>query len=203
MPPRRTRPPALPPREKILRAARRLLNSKGFERLSLRAVARSARLAPSSLYEYFDGRDELLEAVAASSLRELHELLVVACRGEADAPSQLLNAASAYLEFARTRAREFELVFSRTRPPKQVAPPADSPLLPIVAAIVRAVEEGALTPNAGLSPLDMALSIWTQVHGIAVLRTRYLADTQGFDEKARQLVAASINAWSPRNRAQS
>lgn len=84
-----------------------------------------------------------------------------------------------------------------------LVPPADSPLLPIVAAIVRAVEEGALTPNAGLSPLDMALSIWTQVHGIAVLRTRYLADTQGFDEKARQLVAASINAWSPRNRAQS
>lgn len=197
---RRLRPSALPPRERILRAARRLLEAKGFERLSLRAVARRAHLAPSSIYEYFDGRDQLLEALAAVALRDLNDLLVVACRSEGTVALQLLNAATSYFDFARTRSKEFELVFSRTRPPHQVAPPADSPLLPIVAVIARGIEEGALAPRADLSALDLALSVWTQVHGIAVLRARYLADTFGFDDKARQIVAASVDAWSPRRK---
>lgn len=114
--------------------------------------------------------------------------------------SQLLRAADAYLEFAHTRPREFELVFSRPRPPDQVGLPAHSPLLPIVVAIRRAVEQKTLTPSEGLTPLDMALSLWTQVHGIATLRTRYLAETHGFDEKARRIVTATVGAWSHRPR---
>jgi AcrR family transcriptional regulator len=189
---------ALPAREKIMRSASRLLRAKGFERLSLRAVARGARLAPSSLYEYFDGRDELLEAIATAALLDLQQQLTAACRTEGPAKAQLLTAAVAYLAFAQTRSKEFELVFSRTRPADQVAPPAHSPLLPIVAVIASAVESGEFVPGAGLSSLDLALGLWTQVHGIAVLRARYLADTVGFDEKARQIVAACIDAWSPR-----
>lgn len=51
----------------ILDAARRQLAESGASSLSLRAVARSLDMAPSGLYRYFNGRDELLTALITDS----------------------------------------------------------------------------------------------------------------------------------------
>jgi AcrR family transcriptional regulator len=184
-----------PPRDRILRVARRLLARKGFAELSLREVARQAKLAPSSIYEHFSSREALLEALAIAALDELREELVGGCAVEGSASDRLLNAASMYLDFSVARRSEFELIFSRSRPADQVEPPAYSPLMPIVAEISRAVGSGEFTAPGELGVLDMALSLWTQVHGMAVLRTRYLASTVGFEQTARRIISATIEAW--------
>ncbi|MDQ2727014.1 MAG: TetR/AcrR family transcriptional regulator [Actinomycetota bacterium] len=51
----------------ILDAARRQLAESGAASLSLRAVARSLEMAPSGLYRYFNGRDDLLTALIIDS----------------------------------------------------------------------------------------------------------------------------------------
>ncbi len=51
----------------ILDAARRQLAEGGAATLSLRAVARSLDMAPSGLYRYFRGRDDLLTALIIDS----------------------------------------------------------------------------------------------------------------------------------------
>jgi AcrR family transcriptional regulator len=51
----------------ILEAARRQLAERGASSLSLRAVARSLDMAPSGLYRYFNGRDDLLTALIIDS----------------------------------------------------------------------------------------------------------------------------------------
>src|SRR3712207_5252969 len=59
------------PREAILAAARALILEKGPEQLSLREVARRSAYSPAALYEYFDGKDALIQAVADESLAQL------------------------------------------------------------------------------------------------------------------------------------
>lgn len=61
-------------RATILDAAHRLLQQKGFEALSVDAVARAARVSRSSVYHQFHSRDGLFLHLIAESLRRLqHE----------------------------------------------------------------------------------------------------------------------------------
>jgi AcrR family transcriptional regulator len=55
----------------ILDAARRLLEKKGFESLSVDAVARAAGVTRSSVYHQFHSRDGLFLHLIAESLRSL------------------------------------------------------------------------------------------------------------------------------------
>jgi len=58
-------------RSSILEAARRVAARDGARDLSLRAVAAEAGFAPAALYGYFQGKDELLLALAADDLSSL------------------------------------------------------------------------------------------------------------------------------------
>jgi AcrR family transcriptional regulator len=186
-----------PASTRIARVARRILLARGHEELSLREVARLARLAPSSLYEHYANREALLDALAVSALSDLRAEVVKACATGADFRERLVNACIAYLGFAASRPSEFRLVFSRTQAADLAGPPPSSPLLPVVAEIERAVAEGRCVLPADLTVVDVAIALWTEVHGMAVLRQAYLAKTAGFDDRARQILAATIGAWLP------
>jgi AcrR family transcriptional regulator len=186
---------SLPPREKILRAASRTLAARGLEACSLRAIARSARLAPSSLYEHFPDRAAILEALARDALRDLSSLLAAACAKQASARERVLAAALTYLEFAWARPSEFELCFSRVQLADLNEPPSYSPLLPVIAAIGSGVSSGELSAPRGAGALELGLALWTQVHGMAVLRARYFSKRTDFEARASQLVALTLDAW--------
>ena len=62
----------------MLQAARTLLREVGAEKLSLRGVAKQAGYAPSALYEYFDGKAALIEAVQEMVDVELAGILTAA-----------------------------------------------------------------------------------------------------------------------------
>ena len=51
--------------ETILTAAKELIHENGFNRLSLRAVAARAGFSPASLYEYFTGKDDIIDGLCA------------------------------------------------------------------------------------------------------------------------------------------
>src|SRR5687768_12961991 len=86
-------------RRQILLAARELVLELGADAVSLRAVAARANYSPASLYEYFEGKDDLL--------RELGEESMVVLRGRMErVPATLppdrrpVRYAQAYLSFA-------------------------------------------------------------------------------------------------------
>jgi AcrR family transcriptional regulator len=110
-------------RLKILRSARRLLLRQGQGDLSLRAMARSAHLAPSSLYEHFADRGAILDALAGEALAELAR----ACTDGVSSRERLIAASAVYLRFADERPHEFDLCFSRVQPPDRTVPPPSSP----------------------------------------------------------------------------
>ena len=45
--------------QNIIQAAHELIQENGFNRLSLRAIAKRVQYAPASLYEYFDNKDAI------------------------------------------------------------------------------------------------------------------------------------------------
>ena len=188
----------LAPREKILRAARRLLVEHGHEKVSLRALARRVGLAASSLYEHFADRQAILEALALAAFDDLRREIAEACLADVSSDERLANAAMAYLTFATTRQNEFLLCFSRTQPADRTAPPTSSPLEPVVSEISRALALGEYEAPPGFTALDMAIALWTQMHGIAVLRQAYLSQAPDFEEKARRMIEVAIAAWRRR-----
>lgn len=62
-------------REALLRAARELMNEKGFSGVTAREVAARAGVKPALVNYYFGGKDELLRAVIVRLAEEMHDRL--------------------------------------------------------------------------------------------------------------------------------
>ena len=97
-------------REKIVLAAIEVLQKKGFESFSLRALAESLNVKASSLYKHFKSMDELTVAVALKVYEEfdvLQEEAVVQARTRQEAMTAL---ATAYKEFANAHPSFYHLL---------------------------------------------------------------------------------------------
>jgi len=73
---------AVQQRERILSVALSLFAEKGYERVSLRQVAREVGLTPATLYHYFPSKEALLETLAEQIAQRFEE----ATAGIADQP---------------------------------------------------------------------------------------------------------------------
>lgn len=90
--------------QSILQAARKLWHKGGEKALSMRAVAKAAGTNTPAVYRRFRGREEILRALVKLFQRELFDCLEP-CRSVAEI-------AQAYLDFALSRPREYELMMS-------------------------------------------------------------------------------------------
>ena len=170
------------PRAAILAAARELILENGPEQLSLRAVARRSAYSPAALYEYFDGKDALVRAVADESLSQLTAALR---RVPADlpVPQWLVELGLAYVQFAQHHPHDFRLIFvqlpSRRQSLAEPAP-ATSPFRIVLQAVSAGVERGVLRTDPGYGVEEIAYSLWVMAHGMAMLQQthlRHLAQT--------------------------
>lgn len=73
------------PRADILRAAQKEFGHRGFDRASIRAVARRARVNAALVYHYFDSKDDLFTALIRSQVNpaQIHPFLTEHAREEA------------------------------------------------------------------------------------------------------------------------
>lgn len=62
-------------RERLIASARELLHTQGVERTTLAQIAEAADVPAGNVYYYFKTRDELVEAVVASRLADVDQLL--------------------------------------------------------------------------------------------------------------------------------
>ena len=97
--------------ETILTAAKELIHENGFNRLSLRAVAARSGFSPASLYEYFTGKDDIIDALCAQIDQSWAEQLKTA----GSVPEVILG----YVEFGLTAPDDFQLLYQRAMLPDQ------------------------------------------------------------------------------------
>ena len=97
--------------ETILTAAKELIHENGFNRLSLRAVAARAGFSPASLYEYFTGKDDIIDSLCAQIDRTWAERL----QTRKTIPAIML----AYVDFGLNAPDDFQLLYQRAMLPDQ------------------------------------------------------------------------------------
>jgi TetR/AcrR family transcriptional regulator len=68
-------PDASPTRERILDVAEALFAANGYAGTAVRDIARAVELTPASLYNHFEGKQALYEAVLERGVRPMLELL--------------------------------------------------------------------------------------------------------------------------------
>lgn len=165
--------------DRILDAARQLVMENGWDRFSLRALARAVSLSPASLYEYFDGKEAILEAVADRARRRLiDELRSVPAEG-----NRLVELAMAYVAFAREHREDFLLLFARTN--AQDVPGRNSPYAIWLNQATRELRGG--------DPHTAAYGVWACAHGLAMLQLTELGGVEAnFEKSDRQTIETLV-----------
>jgi AcrR family transcriptional regulator len=169
-------------RERILKVARRLVLKQGHEGLSLRAVAKQAGFSPASLYEYFAGKDELLQALAMGASASLAQALRAAAptNGPSGARDRaaLLAIGRAYIAWSKECPEDFLLCFTRLpsrRRGEDESVPDASAYRVLVDAVTRAAAAGAVAARGAKSTERLAYALWAAAHGAAMLQLGHLA----------------------------
>ncbi len=167
-------------KESILQAAREIIAEKGVDGLSLRELARRIDYSPSGLYEYFSSKDDIVTAVRTEGLRLLRDYL---SRVPATLPpaERLLEMGLAYLNFARAYPEHFRLIFvnlTANYTALMKTGDGDSPYQILLQAVQMAIEAGEIKPQQNFAVEEIAFSLWSLVHGMAMLEQTYLRDVQ-------------------------
>lgn len=157
-------------RRALLDAALELIEAEGVGELSLRAVARRARVSHAAPYHHFADRVALVAAVAEEGFQSLRAAMLTGSRGATDPPLQLQETGIGYVRFAVEHPAHFRVMFSAEladatgHPDLQNAAAAAYAVL--VDAVVRCQEAGRV--RAG-DPQALSRAAWSLVHGTATL----------------------------------
>jgi AcrR family transcriptional regulator len=155
-----------PLRDRLVAAGVEILEEQGLAELSLRAITRRTGVSHGAPRRHFPTHRGLLAAIARTGLEDLTARLAPILSDVETPPRQrLVRLGEAYLRFAEERLEMFELMFRH-----DLLAGAGGDLrataLPLFEGLAALVAEAEPTRN---DSRQRALSIWTQLHGLAVL----------------------------------
>src|SRR6266404_8693387 len=108
-------------RTEILQAARQAALGKGFESLSMRALAEKLGCSHGNLYLHFKNKEQLFDCLVEESFAQLSETMRSLKQATPDAdPVEFLKLAGrAYVEFGVQNPGAYEFAFILRRPGRQ------------------------------------------------------------------------------------
>lgn len=159
----------------ILDAARLIVDEKGVDKLTLRGIAQHLGYSAGAIYEYFDSKEAIIEALYFTSTGGLGQYMIetmAAVPPETDAVERMRTLAFAYREFAHRNAELYWLTFSAMKQrPERLLRGHDEGLFSgfegLVAVIEQGVADGLLIDT--IPPLEIAFTAWSAVHGFVSL----------------------------------
>ena len=161
----------------ILAAAWELVRAEGLAALSLRDLARKVGMQAPSLYQYFDSKHAIYDAMFAQGYRELLGTRVLSDPPAASDPAEWLkHRTRVFLGFCLADSARYQLMFQRTIPGFEPTP--DS-----YAVSVAALEEArAALATIGLTE-PAHLDLWTAL--ITGLADQQISNDPGGDRWIR------------------
>jgi AcrR family transcriptional regulator len=151
----------------LMRAALEILGQEGPEGFTVRAIARRANVAPMAIYNHFDGKFGLLDAVWTEGFVQLRRALETTVFNPSD---PLVNVANAYRDFALTHRSHYNVMFVQRfvgfTPSPHAAEVAHQSFQAMVDIVTSAQGVGVL---GELDAVDAAQMLWSAVHGFVSL----------------------------------
>lgn len=173
-------------REEILRAASTEFLEHGPENFSLRRVAERIGYSPTTIYLYFQNKEDLLLSTVQDGFQSFDRTIQEAVEGASDAPSKLEAIGRAYIEFGLANPALYRLMFMQ--PSNDFAlprllgigsSPEDLEAAPTQPLHHRVVAQELLlsTVREGIEggyfrsgePVLLADALWAGVHGLVSL----------------------------------
>jgi AcrR family transcriptional regulator len=157
-------------RQALIDAAHQLINQYGPEGFSLAKACRVAGVSTAAPYRHFADRGALVEAVASSGFAWLRERTEAARdQHHMGSVESIVAMAKAYVAFAADEPAVFKLMFGR-HPDVQPEGEAHVEGAPCFEVLLDAVDAWIERSGAPVDhTLDVALPLWTIVHGTAYL----------------------------------
>ena len=195
-------------RAAILRAADEEFSRHGYEDFSLRRVAERIGYSPTTIYLYFQNKDDLLLQTVRSGFAAFDAVIEKAAAQSDEPLQQLENLGRAYVDFGISNPTLYRMMFMQ---------PADFHLLPrllgsgtpdeeklgadpsshrvvaqelLVAAVQRGIAQGIL--SAGDAAL-MADALWASVHGLVSLAASPLMEPDHARKVAAPLLQTVVD----------
>jgi AcrR family transcriptional regulator len=187
-------------REDLLDAADALLEETGDSgKLSLRSVAARVGIAATSVYLHFPDIGDLKVAVAARGFSELQKARDAASRDIQDPAQALLARVGAYAQFALDYPGRYRLMFGPDLPSTLAYDAPSSPTRQALHSLATSIErcQTAGISRPGDDPVQVAIMVWTAVHGSVLLRMDrpqfpWPPLYQMIDEMVRRLVGIDV-----------
>ena len=162
---RRTRTPSAGMEAALLASAADLLEREGPDALSVRRIAAAAHVAPMGVYNHFQSKSGIVEALFVQGFRRLREALA-SLADIADPLEALRESGRRYRALALAHPAAYQVMFLRAVPGfvpsvdalAQCAGSFDG----LEATVRRALDAGVLAPG---DPTELSQVFWAAVHG--------------------------------------
>lgn len=158
-------------RRALLDAASELFLEGGLAGFSLRGVAERVGYSATTVYLYFENKDDLLFAVVLEGFERFGELLQTAFESRQEPLDRIEAIGRAYIRFGVTHPAHYRLMFMQRgdlllkKNPKNQKPTLDS-FGVLVRAVNEALAAGSVVPA---DPMVHAHTLWAGVHGLVAL----------------------------------
>jgi AcrR family transcriptional regulator len=193
----RTRTPSAGMEEALLSSAEDILESEGPDGLSVRRIAAAAGVAPMGVYNHFESKSGIIEALYIQGFARLGAAMQAMAQ-IADPSEALLEGARRYRELALAHPMAYQLMFLRAVPGFE---PTDYALGEctgayehLVASVERAIQAGVIVEG---EPTETAQLIWATIHGWVSLDLLNLGFVEDRDAGYERLCRALLRGLRP------
>jgi AcrR family transcriptional regulator len=157
----------------MLDAARRLFTERGYEHVTMRAIAEAVEYSPAAIYSHFTDKTALFRELCESDFNQFTAtfapLLVIS-----DPIERLLGMGEAYLQFGVAYPEHYKLLFmSKSVPGIEPAnghspEPSENAYAFLLVTVRDALESGRARPEFDDAEL-LAQALWAGLHGVISL----------------------------------
>jgi len=154
-------------RRKILDAARDLFARDGYERVTMRGIAEAIEYSPTTIYNHFEDKDDLVKALCEEDFTRLLGALSGAAP-PADAVEEIRQLGRAYAAFGQQWPNHYRFMFMTPNKNHDLEPesPGRHSFGLLQSAVERAVSSGRFR---AVDPGLAAQVLWASLHGVVSL----------------------------------
>ena len=155
-------------RKKILDAARELFMTEGYERVTMRRIADAIEYSPTTIYNHFEDKDDLVNALCEDDFATLLGAMSPHVFGQ-DPVATIRELGRGYAAFGLQNPNHYRFMFMTTakfEQPHELSGSGQQSFGLLLKAVTQAVEQGRFR---AVDPLGAAQVLWANLHGAVAL----------------------------------